>query len=52
MLDNIHQDANARMDSAVAHTINELNKIRTGRANPDIFDWILKHNFYQDKLLK
>ena len=41
MLDNIHQDANSRMDSAVAHTINELNKIRTGRANPDIFDSIV-----------
>ena len=41
MLDNIHQDANARMDSAVSHTQNELNKIRTGRANPEIFDSIL-----------
>ena len=25
MLDNIHQDANIRMDSAVSHTQNELN---------------------------
>ena len=41
MLDNIHQDANSRMDSAVIHTQNELNKIRTGRANPDIFDSIV-----------
>ena len=41
MLDNIHQDANTRMDSAVSHTQNELNKIRTGRANPEIFDSIL-----------
>ena len=41
MLDNIHQDANTRMDSAVSHTQNELNKIRTGRANPDIFDSIV-----------
>ena len=41
MLDNIHQDANARMDSAVGHTQNELNKIRTGRANPEIFDSII-----------
>jgi ribosome recycling factor len=41
MLDNIHQDANSRMDSAVVHTQNELNKIRTGRANPDIFDSIV-----------
>ena len=41
MLDNIHQDANSRMDSAVIHTQNELNKIRTGRANPDIFDSVV-----------
>ena len=41
MLDNIHQDASARMDSAVDHTQNELNKIRTGRANPEIFDSIV-----------
>jgi ribosome recycling factor len=41
MLDNIHQDAISRMDSAVGHTQNELNKIRTGRANPEIFDSIV-----------
>ena len=41
MLDNIHQDANSRMDAAVSHTQNELNKIRTGRANPEIFDSIV-----------
>ena len=41
MLDNIHQDANTRMDSAVSHTQKELNKIRTGRANPEIFDSIV-----------
>jgi len=41
MLDNIHQDANNRMDTAVNHTQNELNKIRTGRANPEIFDSIV-----------
>ena len=41
MLDNIHQDAISRMDSAVNHTQNELNKIRTGRANPEIFDSIV-----------
>ena len=41
MLDNIHQDANIRMDSSVSHTQNELNKIRTGRANPEIFDSIV-----------
>ena len=41
MLDNIHQDANSRMDAAVNHTQTELNKIRTGRANPEIFDSIV-----------
>ncbi len=41
MLDNFHQDANSRMDLAVNHTQNELNKIRTGRANPEIFNSIL-----------
>ena len=41
MLDNIHQDANTRMDAAVSLTQNELNKIRTGRANPEIFDSIV-----------
>ena len=41
MLDNIHQDANMRMGSALSHTQNELNKIRTGRANPEIFDSIV-----------
>ena len=41
MLDNIHQDADSRMDAAVSHTQNELNKIRTGRANPEIFDSIV-----------
>ena len=41
MLDNIHQDANSRMDAAGKHTQNELNKIRTGRANPDIFNSIV-----------
>ena len=41
MLDDIHQDANMRMDSALNHTQNELNKNRTGRANPEIFDSIV-----------
>ena len=41
MLDNFHQDAISRMDLAVNHTQIELNKIRTGRANPEIFDSIV-----------
>lgn len=41
MLDTFHQDANSRMGLAVNHTQIELNKIRTGRANPEIFDSIV-----------
>ena len=41
MLDNIHDDANLRMDQAVKHTQTELNKIRTGRANPELFNTIM-----------
>tara|TARA_Y100001970_G_C14227739_1_gene856694 strand:+ start:1611 stop:2168 length:558 start_codon:yes stop_codon:yes gene_type:complete len=41
MLDDIHNDANSRMDQAVKHTQMELNKIRTGRANPEIFNSIM-----------
>ena len=41
MLDDIYNDANSRMDQAVKHTQMELNKIRTGRANPDLFNSIM-----------
>ena len=41
MLDDIHNDANSRMDQAINHTQIELNKIRTGRANPEIFNAIM-----------
>ena len=41
MLDSIHKDANTRMDQAVNHTQIELNKIRTGRANPELFNAIM-----------
>ena len=41
MLDDIYNDANSRMDQAVKHTQNELNKIRTGRANPELFNAIM-----------
>jgi len=41
MLDDIHNDANSRMDQAVKHTQMELNKIRTGRANPELFNSIM-----------
>mgnify|MGYP000150256332 CR=1 FL=1 len=38
MLDEIHQDGEHRMDQATSHTQGELNKIRTGRANPEMFN--------------
>ena len=41
MLDDIFNDANSRMDQAVKHTQMELNKIRTGRANPEQFNSIV-----------
>ena len=41
MLDDIHNDANSRMDQAIKHTQIELNKIRTGRANPEAFNGIM-----------
>ena len=41
MLNDIYNDANSRMDQAVKHTQMELNKIRTGRANPELFNSIV-----------
>ena len=41
MLDDIYNDASSRMDQAVKHTQLELNKIRTGRANPELFNSIM-----------
>ena len=41
MLDDIHKDAFSRMGQAINHTQGELNKIRTGRANPEIFDGLV-----------
>ena len=41
MLDDIHKDASSRMDQAINHTQSELNKIRTGRANPELFNAIM-----------
>ncbi len=38
MLEDIYKDAEHRMDQAVVHTKLELVKVRTGRANPEIFD--------------
>ena len=40
MFKEIHLDAKHRMDQAITHTNNELAKVRTGRANPDILSSI------------
>ena len=38
MIDEIIEDAAHRMDQAIVHTQGELNKVRTGRANPEMFN--------------
>ena len=38
MIDEILKDVTHRMEQSLAHTQGELNKVRTGRANPEIFN--------------
>ncbi len=38
MINDILKDVKQRMDQAVAHCLGELNKVRTGRANPEMFN--------------
>ena len=38
MIKDILSDVTHRMDQAIVHTQNELNKVRTGRANPEMFN--------------
>ena len=38
MIDDIINDVKHRMEQAVSHANMELNKVRTGRANPDMFN--------------
>ena len=38
MINDILKDVEHRMNQAVTHTNIELNKVRTGRANPDMFN--------------
>ena len=38
MINDILDDVKHRMEKAVAHANMELNKVRTGRANPEMFD--------------
>ncbi len=45
MIDDIKKDAQHRMDQAVTHTIGELAKIRTGRANPELLNSV-KVDYY------
>ncbi|MBC8345418.1 MAG: ribosome recycling factor [Candidatus Marinimicrobia bacterium] len=40
MLEEIYKDASHRMDQAVEHTLMELAKVRTGRANPELLNSI------------
>ena len=40
MIKEIIEDANHRMNQSIVHTQSELNKVRTGRANPDMFNSI------------
>ena len=41
MIDDILKDINQRMNQAILHVQNELNKVRTGRANPEMFNSLL-----------
>lgn len=41
MIDDIQQDAQHRMDQAVVHAQTEVNRVRTGRANPELLDSIM-----------
>ena len=48
MIDEIIQGTKHRMSQAVSHTQLELNKVRTGRANPEMFD-SLTVDYYGNK---
>ncbi len=48
MIDEIIQSTKHRMSQAVSHTQLELNKVRTGRANPEMFD-SLTVDYYGNK---
>ncbi len=41
MIDKILEDVQHRMEQAISHTNLELNKVRTGRANPEMFNSLL-----------
>ena len=41
MINDILKDINQRMQQAISHVQSELNKVRTGRANPEMFNSLL-----------
>jgi len=41
MIENILKDIKQRMDQAILHAQAELNKVRTGRANPEMFNSLI-----------
>ena len=41
MLDKIYKESVEKMIQSINHTQSELNKVRTGRANPDIFNSLI-----------
>ena len=41
MIEEILNDVKIRMQQAITHVKNELNKVRTGRANPEMFNALL-----------
>ena len=45
MINDIKKDTKHRMDQAISHTQNELSKIRTGRANPELLNSV-KIDYY------
>lgn len=50
MIDEFIKDASHRMDQTIVHTKVELNKVRTGRANPEMFNSITV-DYYGNKTL-
>ena len=45
MIDEILKDVTHRMEQSLAHTQGELNKVRTGRANPEMFNSLAVKQF-------
>ena len=52
MIKEIIDDANHRMNQSIIHTQNELNKVRTGRANPEMFNSIFVEYYGNSTALK